>query len=199
MQPEMKKFHVACWHEDLIDLHERGFVTCIQRPEERPLESRFSETMIPAHSPTHPHVIENNGRVVGFLACPDKDSGDPGPTPWAVCPTGWIAKTGAARAFVEETIEWESFDWSALVSDKVAKLLDLGYLDTCAREACIQLENEVRAMLPRHDHQFQMLKEWLRSHSFQDQSVRVGSLTRLPMRVRALWNRAHSRRSWLGP
>ena len=164
-QPEMKKFHVACWHDDLIGLHERGFVTYIQRPEEKPLTPWYPET----GNPTHPHVVENKGKVVGFLARPDKESGDPGPTPWAVCPTGWIAITEAARAHVEKTIDGEMLDWSVLVSDKVAKLLDLGYLDTCAREACIQLENEVRAMMPRHDHQFQLLMERLQSHSFQDQ------------------------------
>jgi hypothetical protein len=35
-------------------------------------------------------------------------------------------------------------DFSTAISFKVARLFDLGFFDTCIREACVQLEQEIK-------------------------------------------------------
>ena len=48
---------------------------------------------------------------------------------------------------MRSTLKCEKIDLADLISARVQTLFHLGYLDTCVREACVQLEHEIKSRL----------------------------------------------------
>jgi hypothetical protein len=82
------------------------------------------------------------------LKPPDPEDYDLDDAPaFAILPDGKMKVTAEGRHRVQQIIAAQKLDVAADVSPKVVKLLSINYFDTCIREACVQLEQEVKQLL----------------------------------------------------
>ena len=145
---EHQNFHVAVWHDDLVEMNSRSLVDGIQPTTHRDwLQQRWNRmiSQVP------------KGRALGF-----KDSGgkfvplkkpkfddydyddDLDHAEVFVSHDDWIQVTDKGRDFLISIIKTTNINFGQDIGNRVAHLFVLGYYDTCIREACIQLEHEIR-------------------------------------------------------
>ena len=144
-----KNFHIAVWYQDLVELDRRGFVDGVKCVTERAWhQHKWDELLSKCPQGAtlgfkHPH-----GRFVP-LPEPSLDDyeDDEEWSPFVVCPSGRISVTSEGRQFLLAHLRTEQMDISNDISAKVAHLFEMGFYDTCIREACVQLEHEIKSAI----------------------------------------------------
>jgi hypothetical protein len=138
-----RNFHVAVWHEDLLESCKHGWITGVAPTS----EWGWKEAQWKKLKTQFPNGFYHSGQKYQLEPPnPEENYLDDLPS-YAILPNGKIKITVEGRNQVQKTIAAQNLDVAADVSPKVAKLLSIGYFDTCLREACVQLEHEVKQFL----------------------------------------------------
>jgi hypothetical protein len=138
-----RNFHVAIWNEDLIELHERGHVTGIDRTitargwRRRQLDKLSKGPLFYETADGTLHEIDRRRYEEGY---DDED-----PYSVEVSREG-IAVSTSGRAYIASVLRKTAEDFS-LLSSRVPPLLKLGYFDIAVREACVSLEWQIKSTI----------------------------------------------------
>jgi hypothetical protein len=127
-----RNFHIAIWHEDLVDLHKRGLINGLLTEGEA-LKLYWSK--LPADlkelNPT-PSDQDFEDTTIS------KSFSDAGVT---------VSLAGAGRYYAASLlVDVAVFDLSPF-GDRVLRLFELGYYDTAVREACVRLEVQIKTAI----------------------------------------------------
>lgn len=144
-----RNFHIAVWHSDLRKLQLEAYITGVEFCTELQWHKhQWNEMLSKSPKGAKPGFINDKGVFVA-LEPPDFDENeaDTEYMPFVYCPEHRIQVTQAGRDFVIKSIKSNPLDIKAAISTKVAKLYELGFFDTCIREACVQLEHEIKLEL----------------------------------------------------
>lgn len=140
-----RNFHVAIWYKDLIELNKRGFLEGVRRASEREWEQDRWQRLL-ARIPAGAQM----GYVVAGefirIETPDFEAYDDDSArgKFVLCPSDCITIRPAGRDFVLQELGAIQADIMAALDTRVVDLFERGYHDTCIREACVQLEHEIR-------------------------------------------------------
>jgi hypothetical protein len=137
-----RNFHVAIWHEDLIGLHEKGFVSGVDGV----LTEREWYDRILSDIPPGPYFFELKDGTLKEVEFPrDSDQDDTRPYAAQVAREGLrVTTAGLSRA---TSLLANLEDDFKILGDRVPPLLTQGYFDTAVREACIGIESRIKASI----------------------------------------------------
>jgi hypothetical protein len=143
-----ENFHVAVWHEDLAELSRQGFVEGVKpMTEQEWREFRRKELQIKVERRPI-GFSDGTGNFIPISGpSPGQYEDDPDWMPFIGAPDGRILVTTKGREFVRASLKLQHFDIGLSISNKVQKLFELQFFDTCVREACVQLEYEIKQHL----------------------------------------------------
>ena len=136
-----RNLHVAVWHEDLLELRERGFVEGVS-----PVSERRWEELRRAEFPPGPLYFELGDGTFKEDQLPCLGEYDKDDLSWPEFSMGEITVTATGRAHVASVLS-ESTDDFAILGLRIHPLLELGFFDTAVRDACIGLENRLKTWL----------------------------------------------------
>lgn len=146
---DTRNFHIAAWHEDLAELQRRGFIEGIKPITERQWHKRRWDALlsdVPEGSSLG--FKDASGNFVPLKPPSFEDYEDNEDwTPFVCSPDRRIKVTKSGRDSVYATIKSQGLDITYSISAKVGKLYELGFFDTCIREACVQLEHEIKVQI----------------------------------------------------
>ena len=137
-----RNFHVAIWHEDLLELSTKGFVTGVNATTECGWRrARFATR--PVLGPWYTKL--DDGRLVKI---PERDfeDCDEDVESWVTIDCGGVTVTPLGRAEVSKLLVAPKEEFRNLGA-RVATLLDLTYYDTAVREACVAIEQQIKTWL----------------------------------------------------
>ena len=140
-----RNFHIAIWYEDLIELDRRGFVDGIKCSPRARIAQYWRRLLSEAPEGARVGYKGADGEFVP-LEKPDFDSysDDPAYDEFVVSRSDLLTITPAGRDFVLQELVATKTDIMTSLGDRVADLFGREYYDTCIREACVQLEHEIR-------------------------------------------------------
>jgi hypothetical protein len=134
-----RNFHVAIWHEDLIDLQNSAFVRGVEGTlTERQWYERFLSSLPPG-----PYFIKLADGTMKEIELPSEIERD-NDFPYAaqIARDGvLVSESGLTRAASLLANMGDDFD---VHGTRVRHLLDLGYYDTAVREACVGVESQIK-------------------------------------------------------
>lgn len=141
-----RNFHVAAWHEDLAAMQEQGFIDGITSESESEWKkAKWMELVSSIPEGAKIGIKNANGDFVE-LQPPEEIDGDDY-EPCVVVENKTVRITDNGRKYVFESLLREKLDLAKMISSRVEKLFELQYFDTCIREACVQLEHEIKTKL----------------------------------------------------
>jgi hypothetical protein len=146
---DARNFHIAAWHEDLAELQRRSFIKGI-RPitEQQWKKKQWGEFRSAIPQGAQLGFKDTNGNFVPIQEpCFDGYEDEEDWTPLVSAPEGRIHVTKSGRDFVNATLRSRSLDINSTISERVHRLFELQFFDTCIREACVQLEHEIKAVI----------------------------------------------------
>jgi hypothetical protein len=141
-----RNFHIAAWDDDLIELDKRRLVDGVMRTSERHWEEdRWQRLLAKVPEGAQMGYRALDGEFIP-LEAPDFESYDDDTVRgnFVVLPSDRITITPAGRDFVMQELGAMQADITESFGDRVADLFGRKYYDTCIREACVQLEHEIR-------------------------------------------------------
>ncbi len=141
-----RNFHVCSWHEDLIDMHNRGLVIGVEPVTENAHACGRWDRILRENNTNRLYVdIDGNMREV---PAPVREADDEDELRnWVLLPNKRVSVTKAGMDFIVNEIRNVNIDFAATLSPTVAKLLNAGLYDTAVREACVTLEHTIKAKL----------------------------------------------------
>jgi hypothetical protein len=152
-------FHIAVWHEDLLELSRKGFVAGVKPAildewKRVQVASLLSSVKKQTKNPKGKSIKLQSafgGRVfdlTSFLAPePFEDDDLPdAPRMWCIFPSGRIQTTTRSADFVEKELVKLQPDVPALISSRVGRIFEMEYYDTAVREACVELEFQIKGL-----------------------------------------------------
>jgi hypothetical protein len=141
-----KNFHIAVWHEDLRELDKRGFINGIEAVSERQWqEEQWKKLMSSVPEGAHIGYKGHDGEFIPIREPNFDDYEDD--VDWSgfvVSRGGAVRITDEGRRFLLAELRAEHLDLADAIGDRVAHLFGIGYYDACIREACVQLEHEIK-------------------------------------------------------
>lgn len=172
-----RNFHIAAWHEDLALMQRRGFIEGVSSANESEWRAAKWADLLGSIP---------NGSAIGFkdadgnfieLQSPDPIEEDDVFRPFVISSSKKISITDEGRNYIHEFLLREQLDFANAISQRVAKLFELRFFDTCIREACVQLEHEIKTALSSAsygDHLTDEFIEKLRAHGGElESTIRV--------------------------
>ena len=136
-----RNLHVAIWHEDLLELQERGFITGVSPVSERRYED-LKRSELPQET-LYTKLSDGTFKEFSLPSLDDYDNYD------LCCPD--FARSGVlvtvAGRFHIASILPEIFDDSDTLGQRIDKLLELEFYDTAVREACVGFEHFLKTWL----------------------------------------------------
>jgi hypothetical protein len=148
-------FHVAGWHEDLLKLHRDGMISGVKPVSEDRWKVIQWKSLPRALFEANGIDPDNEDEVLSkplyftidgekFPSYPPKKKDDPADEEpllsWPEFPENKIVVTPAGRDRTHELLVKDWGEWRKHSSPKAIKLFELGFHDTCVREACVELE-----------------------------------------------------------
>jgi hypothetical protein len=125
-----RNFHVAIWHEDLVNLHKGGLINGLLTEGEA---LRLYWSKLPADlKEENPTPSDPDFEDITL----SKSFSDAGVT------VSFAGRSHAASLLVDPVVG----DLSSL-GDRVPRLFELGYYDTAVREACVRLEAQIKTAI----------------------------------------------------
>ena len=152
-------FHIGIWHEDLIELVRSGLIDGAKpvtleewkRAEQKALKSSTEKMAkksgLKSKSPRLLTEIEGQTIDVSSLLaseeCEDEDLPDVINTR-CLFPSGGIRTTDRSTELVETELAKLQPNVLSLISPRVRRIFGLGFYDTAVREACVELEFQIK-------------------------------------------------------
>ena len=138
---DIRNFHVAVWHEDLLELRKRGFIDGVEAVSKRRWEVL---RRAPLRGLRLARKLDDG--TLEPIELPPLDDYDEEDLTWpAVSPKGMFATpSGRKRA---ASMLAEALDDVAVLGARVPRLLELSFFDTCVRESCVCFEHKIKAWL----------------------------------------------------
>jgi hypothetical protein len=141
-----RNFHVCSWHEDLIEMHNRGFLIGVERVTEKTHACRRWDNILQEFNTDKLYVsVDGKYREVPAPVREPEDEDED--RDWVTIPTKRISVTSAGMTFIVNEIKKQNVDYAATLSPTVAKLLNDKLFDVAVREACVTLEHTIKAKL----------------------------------------------------
>lgn len=133
-------FHVAIWHEDLIQLQSLGFVSGIIALVEYEWElHRFTQT------PKGAHVFLNGQYLpIDHPTPPEPDENNYETPSWAVVTESGLTVTDKGYKALHQLLVNEKDNLNSDLMATVQPLMDIGKYDSAIRDACILIETQLR-------------------------------------------------------
>jgi hypothetical protein len=140
---DKSNIHLAAWHPDLSILQQQGYVSGIVPITERCWHERGWQR------------FTDKGPIgfttpAGFerAAAPDFDiyEDDSAFASFVMTEAGYVVVTDSGRSHVATTLLGKKAKLLERQSTKVQRIFELGYYDTCIREACVELEDRIRKL-----------------------------------------------------
>lgn len=153
---DIKNFHLAVWHEDILYLNENGFITGVSAiTERRWYEIKYSE------QPETLYYRGDDGQLIqiNFLENLDEYDDEVDSCP-EFSETG-ITVTNKGWKYITEFLSQEPLNFSETLGERVVKLFDLEYYDTSVREACIGLEVRIKKYLGSQRYGDKLVEEYI--------------------------------------
>ncbi len=173
-----RNFHVAAWHEDLTELENKKFIDGIETGTERQWHQvRWKEFYSTIPGGAKIGFKDKQGKFVPINE-PSFDvyEDDEEWKPFVVAPSGRIRVTNLGRNFVHTAIESQHPNIASSISEKIRRLFELEFFDTCIREACVQLEHEIKIQIKSDAWGDRLIDEFIRY--LQDQRQFLESTVR---------------------
>jgi len=143
---DSRNFHIAVWHEDLRELDKRGLIDGVEAVSERQWQQeqwKKLRALVPDGG-----QIGIQGKDGSFIPITepnfdeyedDIEWGD-----FVISRGGRVRIADSGRRFLLSELRSEDLSLRSEIGDRVAHLFEIGYYDTCIREACVQLEHEIK-------------------------------------------------------
>jgi len=141
-----RNFHIAIWYEDLLELDKRRFVDGVKRVTERRWEEeRWKKIMsaVPDSATIGFEGADGEFVPIDEPKFDDYDD-DPNQKEFIISQNDRLRVTDQGRSFLLAELRAENLNLGEAISARVARLFEWGYYDTCIREACVQLEHEIK-------------------------------------------------------
>jgi hypothetical protein len=138
---DVRNFHVAIWHEDLLELHKRGLVTGVGRVSER----RWEE-LKRAELPPCPLYIKLDDGTHREIQLPPLDEYEEEDDSWPEFASEGLIVTNSGREQAALLLAVAAADL-AILGERVNRLLEISLFDTSVREACVTLEHRIKTSL----------------------------------------------------
>ena len=132
---DFKNFHVAIWHDDLLDLQKQGFIYGVSAITERKWEELKRISL---------KFIKDNEELQGKLTSLDEFDNEI--YSWPEFYLGHISVTPQGREYAQIALAHSDFNTS-FWGKRVSTLIDLRYFDIAVREACLELECKIKKWL----------------------------------------------------
>lgn len=140
-------FHVSVWHEDLVEMCRRGYIAGVEGVRVSDWRSEKwakLRSIVPEGAEIgYMDHVTNDFRAVKERSIESDEDEDALPD-WIVSHGGRISVTESGREYLLQELRSQNVELATAVSAKVARLFELGFFDTCIREACVQLEHEIK-------------------------------------------------------
>jgi hypothetical protein len=143
---DARNFHIAAWHEDLASMQADGFIEGITPASEEEWQRvRWDDLVSSVPEGAKIGFKDANGNFIEIQPppMPEVDE-DEEYQPFVIACDKRISITNKGREYIYSSLLGERMDISEAISPRVSKLYDLQYFDTCIREACVQLEHEIK-------------------------------------------------------
>jgi hypothetical protein len=142
-----RHFHIAVWHEDLREMHEREMVDGVEPVSHRRWYEEFWRRTREGLPEGATLYYEGDDGEKVQVPEPNFDEYDDDFIEYVICSSRRLRVTNSGR----ETLLTElRTNWNELregVGERTTHLFELGYFDTSIREACVQLEDEIKKYL----------------------------------------------------
>jgi hypothetical protein len=140
-----KNFHIAVWYEDLRELKNRDLISGIEKASERRWRMerwKWARGDLPDDATLGYNT--DDGAFVP-IEQPDFNEFDDEFEDFIV-PSGdrRLRVTDLGRSFLLSALRASSLNLRDTLGDRVMHLFEIGFYDTAIREACVQLEHEIR-------------------------------------------------------
>jgi hypothetical protein len=133
-------YHVAIWHEDLLNLQKHGFIDGVKAITER----KWQELKRLAYANSKIYINENG--KMKEITLPSLDEYDDEIYSWPEFHLGHIEVTFLGREYAQTALANSKFSILSL-GKRVENLLTLHYYDAAIREACVSLEYKIKKWL----------------------------------------------------
>jgi hypothetical protein len=141
---DKKHFHVAIWYEDLRELLQRGMIEGVEPVSERRWQEEHWRWV--KQDVADGATLFYKGKDGEFIPIkePDFAEYDDEGGGYVISTNGRLRITNRGRRVLLTELRKEWTDLQGGVGERVAHLFGLAYYDTAVREACVQLEDEIR-------------------------------------------------------
>jgi hypothetical protein len=136
-----RNFHVAVWHEDLLELRRKGHVQGVSSVSER----RWQE-LNRSDLPPGPLYIKLDDGTFKEVELPALDDYDEEETSWPEFSREGIVVTTSGRSYAASLLA-EASDDLVVLGDRIQRLRQLAFFDTAVREGCVALEHQIKYWL----------------------------------------------------
>jgi hypothetical protein len=136
-----RNFHVAIWHEDLLELQHRGCVKGVSRVSERRWEELKRSEL-----PAGPLYFKRDDGTFQEVELPPLEDYDEEDDSWPEFASSGITITEAGWTRAASILADASSDL-AVLGDRIRQLRQLAFFDTAVREACVALEHQIKSRL----------------------------------------------------
>lgn len=180
-----QNFHVCAWHEDLIAMQDKGFITGIEPVTENThAYRRWKNTL--RENKTDKLYVNINGDLREVPGPVRESEGEDKLRNWVLLPSKRISVTDAGIQFVVNEIRETNIDFGATISPVVLKLLNEGLFDTAVREACVTLEHVIKAKLKSNKFGDRLTDEFL-NYLRDEESILESSLRTYHQELRTVF------------
>ena len=144
-----RHFHIAIWHEDRdSEMYDRGMIEGIEPASEREWQEDTWKRVVEKLPEGAQLYYKLDGKLVPVPEPSFEEyDDDEGFCSHVVCPSGRIRVTDSGRSALLSELRSEWSELRESVGDRVTHLFELAYDDTAIREACVQLEYEIKTYL----------------------------------------------------
>lgn len=167
-----KNFHLAVWHEDLLELQAKSYVRGVQAGSHRKWEKESRKKLF-AHGKLFYKDPDGNFRE--YIPDPISDY-DCHNREWPIFRDDSITLTSSGRLAALELLRATSRRELRPLGMRVMAALDAGLFDTAVREACVTLETDLKRQLKVTEFGDRLVEEYakhLRGFGVRESFVRT--------------------------
>jgi hypothetical protein len=180
-----RNLHVCSWHEDLIDMHNRGFITGVKLVTQNAYDcGRWNKILDEFNTDRLHTTIDGELREIPGPAREPDDNDEP--QDWVLLPSKRISVTNTGIQFILNEIKHADIDFSETLSPTVSKLLEDGLYDTAVREACVTLEHSIKTKLESNKYGDRLTDEFF-DHLRNEENVLESSLRTYSQELRRVF------------
>ena len=160
----VRNFHIAAWHEDIATMQTQGFIEGVRSAtEEEWQKARWDDLLSSVPEGSKIGFRDSDGNFVELQPPPlPNESEDDEYTPFVIVPSKRISVTDRGREHIYSFLRQEPLELAEEISPRVSELYHLQYYDTCVREACVQLEHEIKGLIDSRTWGDRLVEEFIK-------------------------------------